>query len=48
MSALTFNQARAVITEKMAALAPEPSREIVRLDDALSVEPEVRMSLAVP
>ena len=35
MPALTFDQARAVITEKMAALAPEPPRETVRLDDAL-------------
>ena len=35
MPALSFNQARAVITEKIAELAPEPSRETVRLDDAL-------------
>jgi len=35
MPALTFQQARAVITERIAELAPEPSREIVPLDDAL-------------
>ena len=35
MPALTFDQARAVITEKMALLAPEPPRETVRLDEAL-------------
>jgi molybdopterin molybdotransferase len=35
MPALTFQQARAVITEKIAELAQEPSREIVPLDDAL-------------
>ena len=35
MPALTFDQARAAITEKMASLAPEPPRETVRLDDAL-------------
>ena len=35
MSALSFDQARAVITEKIAELVPDPSRETVRLDDAL-------------
>jgi len=35
MPAVTFDHARAVITDKMAELAPEPSRETVRLDDAL-------------
>ena len=35
MPALTFDQARAVITEKMALLAPKPPRETVRLDEAL-------------
>lgn len=35
MTALTFDQARAVITEKIAEMAPEPSRETVRLEDAL-------------
>ncbi len=35
MPALTFEQARAIITEKIAELAPEPSRETIPLDDAL-------------